>query len=110
MALTTDNVRKIATLARLRLSPEEETLFAGQLGAIVDYIDQLQQYAPGEETAAHVPLGPAGEHEAQEAQEAQEAIDEIRPCLPREQFLANAPASLDGFLLVPEIKGNGDGE
>ena len=107
MALTTDNVRKIATLARLRLSPEEETLFAGQLGAIVDYIDQLQQYAPGEETAAHVPLGPAGEHEAPEAHE---AIDEIRPCLPREQFLANAPASMDGFLLVPEIKGSGDGE
>jgi aspartyl-tRNA(Asn)/glutamyl-tRNA(Gln) amidotransferase subunit C len=104
MALTTDNVRKIATLARLRLTPEEETLFAGQLGAIVDYIDQLQQYAPGAETAANITLGPAG------AQEAHEGIDEIRPCLPREQFLANAPASLDGFLLVPEIKGSGDGE
>lgn len=107
MALTTDNVRKIATLARLRLTPEEETLFAGQLGAIVDYIDQLQQYAPGAETAAHVPLGPAGEHAPEEARE---AIDEIRPCLPREQFLANAPASMDGFLLVPEVKGNDDGE
>jgi aspartyl-tRNA(Asn)/glutamyl-tRNA(Gln) amidotransferase subunit C len=101
MALTTDNVRKIATLARLRLSPEEETLFAGQLGAIVDYIDQLQQYAPGEGAEACVPVEPAGEHEA---------ADEIRPCLPREEFLANAPAAMDGFLLVPEVKGNDDGE
>jgi aspartyl-tRNA(Asn)/glutamyl-tRNA(Gln) amidotransferase subunit C len=100
MALTTDNVRKIATLARLRLRPEEEVLFAGQLGAIVDYIDQLQQYAPQEGEVAREP----------EAPEAHEAIDEIRPCLPLADFLANAPASMDGFLLVPEIKGNDDGE
>jgi aspartyl-tRNA(Asn)/glutamyl-tRNA(Gln) amidotransferase subunit C len=100
MALTTDNVRKIATLARLRLNPEEEVLFAGQLGAIVDYIDQLQQYAPGEGEAA-------GE---QEEPGAHEALDEIHPCLPRAEFLANAPAAMDGFLLVPEIKGNDDGE
>ncbi len=100
MALTTDNVRKIATLARLRLSPEEEILFAGQLGAIVEYIDQLQQYAPVAAEAASLPPGELGA----------EAADEIRPCLPREQFLANAPAFLDGFLLVPEIKGNDDGE
>ena len=97
MALTTDNVRKIATLARLRLSPEEETLFAGQLGAIVDYIDQLQQYAP------RTPGAPR--EKPREGSEPREAADEIRPCLARERFLANAPASLDGFLLVPEVKG-----
>jgi aspartyl-tRNA(Asn)/glutamyl-tRNA(Gln) amidotransferase subunit C len=98
MALTTDNVRKIATLARLRLTPEEEILFAGQLGKVVDYIDELQRYAPGEGDEAF--FVPVGEHEA---------MDEIRPCLPREEFLANAPAAMDGFLLVPEIKGNDDG-
>jgi len=95
MALTTDDVRKIATLARLRLSPEEELLFADQLGKIVDYIDQLQKYAI-EEVEEGSPFL-AGEHEA---------IDQIRPCLPRAEFLANAPAALDGFLLVPEIKGS----
>jgi aspartyl-tRNA(Asn)/glutamyl-tRNA(Gln) amidotransferase subunit C len=110
MTLTTDNVRKIATLARLRLTPEEESLFAGQLGAIVDYIDQLEQYAPGGE-AAVVPTGDTDRRESHEIQTATpEAADEIWPCLPREQFLANAPASLDGFLLVPEIKGTDDGE
>jgi len=102
MTLTTDSVRRIATLARLRLSPEEETLFAGQLGKVVDYIDQLQQYEVGmgeEETFL-----PAGEPEAHEAS------DEIHPCLPRAEFLANAPAALDGFLLVPEVKGSDHGE
>ena len=37
-----------------------------------------------------------------------EAADTLEPCLPREAFLANAPASMDGFLLVPEVKGSGD--
>jgi aspartyl-tRNA(Asn)/glutamyl-tRNA(Gln) amidotransferase subunit C len=101
MALTTDNVRKIASLARLRLTVEEENLFAGQLGAIVDYIDQLRQYAPG---------SPEGPGEALLQPGGHEADDRVRPCLPREEFLANAPAALDGFLLVPEIKGNDDGE
>lgn len=94
MALTIEEVRKIAALARLRFTPEEETVFVGQLGRIVDYIDQLQRYETGTEgeTAAGAP----------------EAEDVPRPCLPREQFLANAPAAMDGFLLVPEVKGSSD--
>ncbi|MFP5286572.1 MAG: Asp-tRNA(Asn)/Glu-tRNA(Gln) amidotransferase subunit GatC [Thermoanaerobaculia bacterium] len=92
MALTIEEVRKIAALARLRFTPEEEAVFVGQLGKIVDYIDQLQRYETGAETEAGQP--------------AAEAEDRARECLPREQFLANAPAALDGFLLVPEVKGN----
>lgn len=90
MALTIEEVRKIAALARLRFTPEEEAVFVGQLGRIVDYIDQLQRY----ETGA---VGEAG-------QAAAESEDRAHECLPREQFLANAPAALDGFLLVPEVK------
>jgi aspartyl-tRNA(Asn)/glutamyl-tRNA(Gln) amidotransferase subunit C len=91
MALTIEEVRKIAALARLRFQPEEEALFVGQLGKIVDYIDQLQRYESGAETEA--------------ASGAFEAEDVPHECLPREQFLANAPAAMDGFLLVPEVKG-----
>lgn len=91
MALTIEEVRKIAALARLRFTPEEEAVFVGQLGKIVDYIDQLQSFesAPGVEAA----------------QGAEESEDVPRDCIPREQFLANAPAAMDGFLLVPEVKG-----
>ncbi len=112
MALTIEEVRKIAFLARLRFTPEEESAFAGQLGKIVDYIDQLQRLDGGRPSLAEstasaasgVP-GPAGPA----APAAPEAADEPRPCLPRETFLANAPATLDGFLLVPEVKaGLGD--
>jgi aspartyl-tRNA(Asn)/glutamyl-tRNA(Gln) amidotransferase subunit C len=98
MALTPEEVRKIASLARLRFSPEEEGRFVDQLGKIVDYIDQLQSYETGEEEAAPTAA-------------VQEAEDRQRPCLPRELFLANAPASALGELLVvPEVKGGGDDE
>ena len=114
MALTTDEVRKIAMLARLRLTPREEDLFAQQLGQVVDYIDQLGRYAPAA-GASGSPAGDAGTVSATEATEATEATatvepaghdaaDTVAPCLPRELFLANAPASMDGFLLVPEVK------
>ena len=106
MALTTEDVRKIATLARLRFSPEEEAKLTRELGGIVDYIDQLQKYDTAE-TAETAEIGaPAAGGPMPPV--APEAEDRARPCLPREQFLANAPAAMDGFLLVPEVKGSGD--
>lgn len=96
MALTSEEVRKIASLARLRFTPEEEGRLVDQLGRIVDYIDQLQSYETGEGRAAPTAA-------------VREAEDRPRPCLPRELFLANAPASALGeFLVVPEVKGSGD--
>ena len=93
MALTHDEVRKIAALARLRLAPAEEEVFVGQLGQIVDYIDQLREY---EGTPVPPDLEP------------REVEDVVHACLPREVVLANAPASLDGFVLVPEVKGGAE--
>jgi aspartyl-tRNA(Asn)/glutamyl-tRNA(Gln) amidotransferase subunit C len=95
MALTHEDVKQIATLARLRFTPEEEVRLTGQLAKIVDYIDQLQAFE-----IADADPGSRG---------VQEADDKTAPCLPREKLLANAPASLDGFLLVPEVKGANGG-
>jgi aspartyl-tRNA(Asn)/glutamyl-tRNA(Gln) amidotransferase subunit C len=96
MALTLDQVRKIAELARLRLTPEEEARFAGQLGEVVDYIDQLQSYLGDARTEIGSPMTIGEAH-------LPEAADAVEPCLPREVFLANAPAAVDGFLLVPRV-------
>lgn len=82
-------------MARLRLSPEEERQFVLQLGRIVAYIDQLKDYP----TTAVAGLG----------QGSPEAEDRVAPCLPRAFFLANAPATFDEFLLVPQVKGGDDG-
>jgi len=93
MALTHEDVRKIATLARLRFTAEEEAKLTGQLAKIVEYIDQLQAYESAEPQVAS--------HGVREAE------DRPHDCLPRARFLANAPAAMDAFLLVPEVKGGG---
>lgn len=102
MALTIDDVRKIAALARLRFRAEEEVALTAQLGRIVAYIDQLQRMDSGAATPA-APSQPA-------SLESQRESDLPLPCLPREVFLANAPATQDAFLLVPEIKGGAGDE
>lgn len=96
MALTHEDVKKIATLARLRFTTEEEEKLTGQLARIVGYIDQLQQFEGAEPFAATV-LGEG----------VRELEDQPHECLPREKFLANAPAAMGSFLLVPEVKGGG---
>ncbi len=94
MALTIDDVRKIATLARLRLSAGQEAMFAGQLGHVVEYIDQLQAFQVGEAGAAV-------------DGDSREAADRTVPCLGREAFLRNAPQTLGAYLVVPAVKGGG---
>jgi aspartyl-tRNA(Asn)/glutamyl-tRNA(Gln) amidotransferase subunit C len=90
MSLSVDEVRRIALLARLRLSAEEEALFAPQLGQILDYVAQLEAF----------PTAPA----APEETPALEADDTPRESMARAALLANAPATLDAFLLVPQVK------
>lgn len=41
--LTTDEVKKVAVLARLNLTDEEIELYRGQLSSILDYVGQLKE-------------------------------------------------------------------
>ena len=41
MKLTRESVQRVATLARLRLTADEETALAGELDRILGYIDKL---------------------------------------------------------------------
>lgn len=43
MKLTNDQVKKVAKLANLPLTPNEEELYSEQLSKILDYIDQLNK-------------------------------------------------------------------
>jgi aspartyl-tRNA(Asn)/glutamyl-tRNA(Gln) amidotransferase subunit C len=93
MTLTSDDVAKVAILARLRLRPEELDLFTGQLNAIVDFVAQLQEL----DTAGVEPL-------AHGVEVRNVFRDDVRgESLPREQALANAPKrNAEGFL-VPAV-------
>ena len=96
MALTIDEVRKIAALSRLRLSAEEEGRFVVQLGSIVDYIDQLRRYEAVEAQGRRTGVGV-------------EAEDRPAPCLPVQVVIDNAPESFGSFLVVPQVKASDDG-
>ena len=42
MTLTVDDIKRLAHLAALQLTPAEETRFAGELSSIFDYVKQLE--------------------------------------------------------------------
>ena len=95
MSLSLDEVRRIAVLARLELSQEEEQLFAGQLSAILDYVEQLETLdVSGVEPMTHA----LASDDAAPLRE-----DEVRPSLPLEEVLANAPERDGTCFKVPRI-------
>lgn len=95
MSLSADDVRKVAELARLELSESELDTMARQLGAIVEYINQLQQVnTDGIEPLAH-------------ALDVHDVFrdDALTPSLSPDEALANAPARKDNFYRVPPVFG-----
>jgi aspartyl-tRNA(Asn)/glutamyl-tRNA(Gln) amidotransferase subunit C len=98
MALTPQEVRWVAHLARLDLSEAELETMTRQLGAIVEYVDQLSKIdTEGIEPLAH-------------ALDVHNVFrdDELAPSLPVAEALANAPdrrtdAKGDQFYGVPAV-------
>jgi len=95
MALSLAEVRRIAVLARLRLSPEEEQAFAGQLSAILDHVAQLAELdVTGVEPMTHALA--AGDTGALRD-------DALLPGLTPAEALAAAPARVGTCFKVPRI-------
>jgi aspartyl-tRNA(Asn)/glutamyl-tRNA(Gln) amidotransferase subunit C len=93
MSLSLQEVRSAAALSRLRLTAEEEQLFAEQLGRIVDHIDHLKEFASLEEDADSRP--------------GREAADEPQPDPRGELFLSMAPEVRGPFFAVPRMLASG---
>ena len=93
MALSREEVAKVALLARLRLDPDELETFTGQLSSIVDFVAQLQ----GLDTRDVEPLA-----HGVEVRNVFRA-DVREPSLPREDALANAPRRNSESFLVPAV-------
>ena len=93
MAAAEINVKYVAHLARLSLSPDEEQKLAAQLGNILGYIEKLKEAdVTGVEPTAHAfPVVNVTR------------ADEVRPSLPNEDALRNAPAQASGLFMVPKI-------
>ena len=93
MAATDFDVKYVAHLARLHLTPDEEQKFGAQLGQILGYIEKLKQVdvSQVEPTAHAVPLVNVTRP------------DEVRPSISNDDALRNAPATANGLFLVPKI-------
>ena len=91
--LEREEVQHVARLARLHLSDEELERMREQLDAILAYIDKLRELdVEGVEPTSHaVPLLDVMRDDA------------LRPCLPQEEALANAPDRAGEFFRVPRI-------
>jgi aspartyl-tRNA(Asn)/glutamyl-tRNA(Gln) amidotransferase subunit C len=93
MSLSPDQVRWVAHLARLDLSPADNDHMARDLSAILDYVELIKQVdTDGVEPLAH----PLTVHNVFR-------VDEPRPSLPVDEALANAPDRRGDFFGVPPV-------
>jgi aspartyl-tRNA(Asn)/glutamyl-tRNA(Gln) amidotransferase subunit C len=93
MKITREQVENVARLARLAISEREKELFTRQLGEILTYIEKLKELDTSKvDPTSHVlPIKNIFRE------------DEVRPSLPREEILKNAPDRTGEFFRVPKI-------
>jgi len=87
------DVKYVARLARIELSPSEEQKLSTQLTLILGYVEKLKAVdVSGVEPTAHaVPMVNVMR------------ADVVQPGLTGEEALRNAPASANGLFVVPKI-------
>lgn len=94
MALSLEEVRQVANLARLSLTAEEEERLRGDLSKILDAVEELKALdTSGVEPTSHASFG-----EGPLLRE-----DEPHASLGTERALANAPAKSGTSFAVPKI-------
>ncbi len=88
-----EQVRKVANLARLELTPEEEEQFTSQLGNIIDYFQQLNELDVSDVAPTTRAIDVSNVTRT----------DELQPYLEREAILQGAPEQEGEFFKVPKI-------
>ena len=93
MATGEIDVKYVAQLARIALTPDEEKKLGAQLGNILGYIEKLRELDVSniEPTAHAVPLVNITR------------ADETKPSLSHAEALRNAPRQANGLFIVPKI-------
>ncbi|MDD2709148.1 MAG: Asp-tRNA(Asn)/Glu-tRNA(Gln) amidotransferase subunit GatC [Verrucomicrobiae bacterium] len=93
MSTPSMDVRYVAQLARLNLSPDEAERFQAQLEQVLAYVEQLEQLdVKGIEPTAHaVPRSNVFR------------ADEESSSLPVDEALGNAPQRLNNLFRVPKV-------
>jgi aspartyl-tRNA(Asn)/glutamyl-tRNA(Gln) amidotransferase subunit C len=95
MSLSLDEVRRIATLARLELTDAEISKFQGELSRILEYVEQLKELDTTDVEPTSQVTGIT----------IQTRVDEVREELPRDVMLASAIDVAEGHLKVKSVLG-----
>ena len=93
MALTPDEIREIAKLARLHIDEADVDRYQQDLSRILDFVEKMNQVdVSGIEPMAH-------------PQDVTQRLRDDRVCEKnqREKFQSIAPATQDGLYLVPKV-------
>jgi aspartyl-tRNA(Asn)/glutamyl-tRNA(Gln) amidotransferase subunit C len=95
MQITPEEITKVAHLARLELSPDEVTRMTDEVGAILSYIDKLNE------------LDTTGIKPTTHALAISNAFreDVVVPSLPQAEALQNGPLHNDEAFVVPKVIG-----
>jgi aspartyl-tRNA(Asn)/glutamyl-tRNA(Gln) amidotransferase subunit C len=93
MKITKEEIEHIAVLARLSLSEKEKQVFGSQLSSILDYMEKLNELDTKDiEPTSHVlSLSNVMRN------------DTLRPSIPKDDALTNAPNHTENFYRVPKI-------
>ncbi len=86
-------LKKVAKLANLPLSPEEEEKYSKQLSKILEYVDQLNQVDTGNVEPTFNVTGQSNVMRA----------DETVASLSQDEALANAPAKKDSMFVTKGV-------
>lgn len=84
------DIRHIARLARLHVDDGDIAKFEREMAEIVKMVEKLPEFAD-----TRLPLN---EKDAMKLRE-----DEVRPSMPREKVLMNAPKTEAGCVVVPKV-------
>ena len=91
--LTTEDIRKVAALARLTLTEDEVARMTADIASILDYVAKLDELdTKGVEATSHVV-----------AMETPFRPDVVTSTPSVDSSLANAPEREDGYFVVPAI-------
>lgn len=93
MAVTTQEVQKIASLARLAMSEQDAAALAPELNKILGFVEQLEEV----DTSSVAPMAAVIPNTLRLREDAVTDGDV------REKVLANAPARQGGFFGVPKV-------
>ena len=93
MALTSDEVRHVALLTRIRLTEQEVELYRSQMDDILEHFQMLQELDTNQvpPTSHSLPLDTVMRE------------DETKPCLDKEDVLSNAPRREGDYFRVKAV-------